>query len=126
MDNNVLTKSIKMLGEERKESKALNYGIYRELLLTNRQYAYARTLNPDSMYYDGKPEEERIYDNVVITLNNDDNPACLNVPSDGFGKYKGVLSGSEINADNGRLNVNLEANSGEVWLPVRWYYLVVT
>ncbi|MBQ1801656.1 MAG: alpha-amylase [Lachnobacterium sp.] len=119
MDNNVLTKSIKMLGEARKESKALNYGIYRELLLTNRQYAYARTLNPDSMYYDGKPEEERIYDNVVITLNNDDNPACLNVPSDGFEKYKGVLSGREINADNGRLNVNLEANSGEVWLPVR-------
>ncbi len=104
LKDNTLTQLIAALGKVRKEVKALSYGGYTELLLTNRQYAFSRKLDAE---------------NVIITVNNDDNPAWINVPDDGIGTYVGALSGKTVNTENGRLNVEIGSCSGEIWLPVR-------
>ena len=45
---NPSTELIAALGHARQKSKALAYGDYRELLLTNRQYAFSRNFEEDS------------------------------------------------------------------------------
>lgn len=60
-----LTAHIKMLGQIRKANPALSEGKYRELVLTNRQYAFARIL-------DGKA--------VIVAVNNDEKPATMYIP----------------------------------------------
>ena len=101
-EENEATKLICRLGEIRQQTKALSYGTYRELVLTNRQYAFAR-----------EKDEEL----AIVTVNNDDNEAVLRVPCSRNGKFKGAVSGKETAAENGVLCVNIEANSGEIWLP---------
>lgn len=99
---NALTAAIAKLGRARQQSKALNYGDYRELKLMNRQYAFSRNFEGES---------------VVVTVNNDDNDCTMTVPAGNAGEYVGVLSGRKVQADNGNITVNIPANSGEVWLP---------
>lgn len=60
-----LTQLCKKLGHLKKEFPELTYGEYKELLLTNRQFAYGRIK-------DGRA--------VIIALNNDDNAAHLEIP----------------------------------------------
>ena len=55
---------------------------------------------------------------VLITVNNDDQNAWFNLPDMGWGVYEGVLSGRRIQSDNGRLSMELEASSGEIWVRV--------
>ncbi|MBQ0001089.1 MAG: alpha-amylase, partial [Clostridiales bacterium] len=100
--NNWCTAVVSKLGKARQQLKALAYGNYTEHTLTTRQYAFSRNC-------DGQ--------NVLVTVNNDDNSAWFNLPADGIGEYVGVLSGKKIHADNGRLNVEVSGNSGEVWVP---------
>ena len=100
---NEITALIGKLGQLRKDQPALSYGSYQELSLTTRQYAFARSL-------DGK--------SVLITVNNDDQNAWFNLPDMGWGVYEGVLSGRRIQSDNGRLSMELEASSGEIWVRV--------
>ncbi len=90
-------KLIAALNLIRKQTPALSYGEYKELLLTNRQFAFSRG-------------------DVIITVNNDDNGAVLNVTA-GQGTYIGALSGETISAANGRLTVCLQGNSGDIWIP---------
>ncbi|MBQ4345949.1 MAG: alpha-amylase [Oscillospiraceae bacterium] len=90
-------KLIAALNQIRKQTPALSYGEYKELLLTNRQFAFSRG-------------------NVIVTVNNDDNEAVVNVPAAGNG-YIGALSGEKCSAANGRLTVRLQGNSGEIWIP---------
>lgn len=94
---NSYAKLIGALGQIRTQSHALSYGHYKELLLTNRQYAFSR-------------------DDVIVTVNNDDHDASLNLPAQN-GEYTGALSHRKILAKDGRLIVSVQGNSGEIWIP---------
>lgn len=98
-EENPCTKLIAALGCIRQHTKELSYGDYKELMLQNRQYAFARSL-------DGK--------SVIVMVNNDDNGAEFSVPAGGA--YVGTLSGRKVNAD-GQLRVQIDGNSGEIWIP---------
>ena len=93
------TRLIASLGDIRKKHKALSYGDYREVILTNRQYVYSRNL-----------ENEHIY----IVLNNDDNACELSIPVEGDGEFTGVLTGKVYKACEGRINVNVPASLGDI------------
>ena len=99
-ETNDCTKLIAALGRIRQSVKALSYGEYKELQLTNMQYAFARN-------YEGQ--------SVIITVNNADNDASLNLAA-ADGEYVGALSGEKAVASGGRLSVNVKANSGEIWV----------
>ena len=83
--------------------KALSYGDYQELVLTNRQYAFARN-------YDGKC--------VVTAVNNDDSDVSLSLPVGGASQYQEQLSGERVSVADGRIQVQVKANSGGIWVPV--------
>ena len=99
VEENPCTKLIAALGRIRQHAKELSYGDYKELLLRNRQYAFSRNL-------DGK--------SVIVMVNNDDNGAEFSVPAGGA--YVGALSGRKVTAD-GQLRVQIDGNSGEIWIP---------
>ena len=71
-------------------------------MLTNRQYAFARDL--DNV-------------RVIVTVNNDDNAAGMNLPVGNTAAYIGALSGKRAEVQGGRINVTIPANSGEIWIP---------
>ena len=100
--NNPCTVLIARLGKIRQEVKALSYGDYRELMLTNRQYAFSRN-------YDGV--------SIVVTVNNDDSDYVMTVPAGNAAEYIGALSGEKVSVVNGNIVVNVKANSGEIWIP---------
>lgn len=103
LTDNSFTALIAALGRTRQQSKALSYGDYRELKLMNRQYAFSRNFEGES---------------VVVTVNNDDSEFTMTVPAGNAAEYVGALSGQKIRVDNGNICVNVKANSGEIWLPV--------
>ncbi len=103
-ETNALTRLIAALGKVRQQVKALSYGDYRELTLTNRQYAFARGTGNET---------------VLVTVNNDDNGASLTLPAFDNSAYVGALSGVQVTAGGGNITVNLPGCSGEIWLPVR-------
>ena len=100
---NPCTSLIAALGHIRQQSKVLSYGDYKELKLTNRQYAFSRN-------FDGQ--------SLVITVNNDDSDFVMTVPAGNVSEYIGALSGEKVNVQNGTICVNVKANSGDIWLPV--------
>ena len=91
------------MGKIRVETKALSYGDYKELLLTNGQYAFSRNYNGQS---------------VLVTVNNSDNDFMMRLPAQGAGEYVGGLFGESVCVIDGCISVNVRANSGEIWLPV--------
>ena len=99
---NPCTRLITALGKIRQQTRALSLGDYKELLLTNRQYAFSRDLNGTS---------------VVVTVNNDENPAQIHVAAGNGGAYVGALSGMKVPVEQGQINVTLQPNSGEIWIP---------
>ena len=70
------------------------------MLLTNRQYAFARRAGEDI---------------AVTAVNNDDNAfgVDLHVPG---GRYKAMLSGKEIDASNGNIHYDIPACGGEIFV----------
>ena len=88
------------LGKIHKEQKALSEGTYQELLLTNRQYAFARILGEEG---------------VLVVVNNDEQEAelCIRVPASGK-TYTSLLSGAEILEENGMLRIRLKPNESEI------------
>lgn len=100
--NNSFTRLIAALGRIRQNTPALSYGEYNELLLTNRQYAFSRNYNGQS---------------VVITVNNDDSDYTMSVSAGNAAEYIGALSGEKVSVEGGRITVNVKANSGEIWIP---------
>ena len=96
------TALIAALGKVRQHTPALSYGSYAELQLTNRQFAFARDL-------DGV--------RVIVTVNNDDNAAGMNLPAGNCAEYVGTLTGQKVSVEGGRINVTVAANSGEIWIP---------
>ncbi len=101
-EKNDLTNLISRLGEIRSEAKALSYGDYKELLLTNGQYAFLRNYNGQSVY---------------VAVNNSDEDFVMNLPAVDAGEYVGGLSGARVFVKDGHISVNVKANSGEIWLP---------
>lgn len=102
LDNNACTKLIARLGDVRQRVSALSYGDYKELLLTNRQYAFSRTM-------DGQT--------AIVTVNNDDSDYVMTVPTGGGTQFIGALSGQKVTVSGGNIAVNIAANSGEIWIP---------
>ena len=96
------TALISALGNIRQRTKALSYGDYKELVLTNRQYAFARNHNGES---------------VIVTVNNDDSDYVMTLPAGGCAEYVGALSGQKVSVSNGTICVNVKANAGDVWVP---------
>lgn len=72
-------------------------GDYRQLLLTNQQFAYAR----------GR---------LIVAVNNADGEAFMNVEAR-EGAYIGLLSGQRCENAGGRMNFRLEGCSGEIFAP---------
>ncbi len=101
--NNNFVNLISRLGKIRQDTKALSYGEYKELLLTNGQYAFARNYNGQS---------------VIVTVNNSDDDITMNLPVQNAGEYIGGISGTMVCVNNGYISVDVKANSGEIWLPV--------
>ena len=99
---NPCTALIAALGKVRQGTPALSYGSYAELALTNRQFAFARDL-------------EGI--RVIVTVNNDDSDAEMNLPTGSALEYVGALTGQKVSAQSGRIRVRVAANSGEIWIP---------
>lgn len=104
LETNPCTRLIAALGKIRQAHKALSYGDYQELLLLNRQYAFSRNYGGES---------------IVITVNNDDSDYVMNLPAGSGPAYVGALSGQRADTVDGRITVNVKANSGEIWVPVR-------
>ena len=99
---NPYTALIAALGKVRQAVPALSYGSYNELMLTNRQFAYARDL-------DGT--------RVIISVNNDDAPAGMHLAAGNCAAYVGALSGEKVTVQDGHINITQPANSGEIWVP---------
>jgi len=102
VEKNPCTKLIAKLGKVRQSTKALSYGDYRELLLTNRQYAFSRNFEGSS---------------VVVTVNNDDGDYTMTLPAGNAAEYIGTLSGEKVSVVNGNITVNIKVNSGDIWVP---------
>ena len=99
---NPCTALIAALGKVRQAVPALSYGSYDELMLTNRQFAYARDL-------DGT--------RVIVSVNNDDAPAGMHLAAGNCTTYIGALSGEKVSVQDGHINITQPANSGEIWVP---------
>ena len=93
---NPLLPVIRALGRVYGEEPALRYGEYRELILTNTAYAFARG-------------------DVLVTVNCADGPADFDLPGNGL--YRGSLMGQEACEQGGRIHVRIPGNSGEIWIP---------
>lgn len=90
------------LAKIRKKNKALSYGVYKELMLTNKQYAFARILE----------------DNIIITVvNNDDDEAEAVIPVSEWSDKSAMnlMDGSSLVPENGKITVTMEPNSGVVF-----------
>ena len=102
LEKNPCTALIAKLGKIRQENKILSYGDYKELLLTNRQYAFSRNYNGNS---------------VIVCVNNDDSDYTMTLPAGNAAEYIGALSGQKVSVSNGNIVVNIKGNYGEIWIP---------
>lgn len=100
-EKNEVTKLCRTLGAFKKEYRELTDGEYRELLLTNRQFAFGRVCEQTAM---------------VTALNNDDNEAVLEFGAPvGVSEFTDLLEqGKEVEVKDGRVRIVLPANTGTV------------
>jgi len=102
LKDNPATALIALLGQARQNTPALSYGDYRELLLTNRQYAFSRRSGDEY---------------CLVAVNNDDGDYGMSLPAEGFGTFISLLTGEKVNPEGGQLRVNVKACSGDIWVP---------
>lgn len=95
-----ITDLIRRLAMAKKTYAELNFGEYKELLLRNKQYAYARI-------YEGKA--------CVTVLNNDASAEHLEImlPISAQSAVN-LLNGEDVAVNNGRLQLTIGANDGAV------------
>lgn len=98
VNTNENTKRIAALGNMRLNNQWVGEAGYRELLLTNRQYAFLRE------YGDKR---------LVAIVNNDDNNVDINLNIGG--RFTELFSGETRDFD-GNMYVNIAGNSGQVWI----------
>lgn len=90
-----IIRHLKELGDIRKGNQALDSGIYRELVLTNRQYAFARILGKEA---------------VVIAVNNDENAAVMTIPLPVEAEScVDAVTGKKVVADHGKITLEVKA-----------------
>ncbi len=104
VEKNPCTRLVAALGRIRQETKALSYGDYTELALTNRQYAFSRSLDGES---------------VIVAVNNDGSEAQLSLPAGGASAYTEALSGETVPVQDGRIRIRVRGNSGGIWRPAK-------
>lgn len=98
--DNPLTALIARLGSIHQAQKALCYGEYKELLLTNRQYAFSR-------YFENE--------DVITAVNNDEQETTLHIPYQGpKTQFKGALSDKNYTVQNGTIEITLDACGGDI------------
>ena len=100
--DNDLAKVIAALGRLRQQTPVFAYGDYEEKLLTNKTYAFTRSLEGLT---------------ALITVNNVNNGEELFAANLPQGTYTGWLTGQKVTTDNGNLRLTLPPHSGEIWLP---------
>lgn len=94
------TAYIKSLAHIHRDQAPLHQGIYKELLLTNRQYAFARMGEGCA---------------VITAANSDDGEAFLSVPLPINGRnIRDLITGDVYQAKNGRIELQLKGNHGVV------------
>jgi len=94
---------IMALSRIHKENPELHGGKYKELLLTNRQYAFCR-FGENSL--------------IVSAVNNDEKPAALSIPvPSSAAQATELLSGDKapVPVENGRLSITLPPNGGMIF-----------
>ncbi len=96
------SKLFSLLGRLRQTNPVLSGGAYRELLLTNRQYAFAR---------------EKAGEQMIIALNCDEKTASLALP--GEGNFMEAFTGEEKESKGGILALELEGCQGQIWIKGR-------
>ncbi len=97
-----LTDLIARLGQIHSQNQEFHGGRYQELLLTNRQYAFARWAGGSL---------------VITALNNDDNPASISIPVPMSASQAVDLleeNGTPVPVENGKINLTLKGNWGAV------------
>ena len=93
---------LRKLGQLKKESTCLTDGVYRELYLRNRQYAFARILDGSA---------------VIVAVNCDDAPVQFEFPNPvGKNCCKDVFLGCEKSVECDKMTVSLDKNSGSIFL----------
>lgn len=100
--NSVYSDLIKALCTIRRRVPALIYGGYHEQYLTTGQFVFSRVL--DDQF-------------VLIAVNNSPEKAYVELHNISDGAYRGVLSGKNIRAEWGSIQLELPGNSGEIWIP---------
>lgn len=95
-----LTDWISKLAHIHTSEPEFHHGRYQELLLTNRQYAFARHAE-NSM--------------IITAANNDDQPAHIQipVPTNAASAYD-LISGETLPIEQGRISVTLPGNTGTI------------
>ena len=90
------------LGAIRQANPALIDGVYRELLLTNRQYAFARILGNEA---------------VITAVNNDANPVHMeiNCPVSASGAQE-ALTGTDAELRDGRIIWEMPAYGSAIFV----------
>jgi hypothetical protein len=101
VNTNPCTKLISALGKIRQNTPALCFGDYRELELQTSHFAYERSFCGQS---------------VIVTLNNSNNNVNMTLPCGNFKEYTGALSGKKATVSNGRIQTEVPANYGEIWI----------
>lgn len=104
-----LTEWIARLGTIHNQEPAFHNGRYQELLLTNRQYAFARFPNPEAatgaLTASGAPAAA-----IVTAANNDSQPATVSIPWKERGTMaEDLLTGATYELKDGRLTLELPA-----------------
>ena len=97
-----LTGRIRQLARIHRDHPAFHRGDYKELLLTNRQYAFSRSGSGET---------------IITAVNNDENSCSLSIPVEGpYTEACELLSGALFPVENGRLAVTLNAADGKIFL----------
>ena len=91
---------MRTLGRVRREQPALVHGRYQELLLTNRQYAFARLLDEQG---------------VIVAVNNDGQEAGLSIRLPVRGEScTDLVRGEVVPTENGCLRLTLAPNESRL------------
>lgn len=91
---------IQTLGQIRKANPAAVYGKYRELYLTNRQYAFARMTDEEA---------------VIVAVSNDEQDASIYVPVPIQGKrYQDAVTKELYTGQSGQIRIDLGVNGCKI------------
>lgn len=102
MEDNEILQLVKALGVMHGQHLNALTGRYRELMLTNRQYAFARMGTEELL---------------VVAVNNDEQPSEVSIalPDGSVATMTDALTGEEVDTAGGRLLVTLAGNDGRIF-----------